>query len=109
MISRMWRLRRSKGRPGTLRTANSADADHLTGFVRSRAGVEAYVEPRTAITETTLVLVADTGEWTRRRVAGPSGAAAFAKKHHIPLYDVGVVGYPRRMREWNEQRKAAEG
>ncbi len=54
------------------------------------------------------MLVASTGEWTRRRVDGANGANAFAKKHAIPLYDVAVVGYPKRMRQWNERRKAGE-
>ena len=31
-------------------------------------GVEAYVEPKTTVTDVTVVLVADDGEWTRRRV-----------------------------------------
>ncbi len=92
-------------RRGKLRTASSADLAHLAEFVRTRSGVEGYVEPRTAVTETTLVLVAGTGEWTRRRVAGPSGAASFAKKHSIPLYEANVVGYPKRMRQWSQQRK----
>jgi hypothetical protein len=96
---------RGRGKPGTLRTATSTDVTHLAGFVSTRSGVEAYLEPRTAVTETTVVLVASTGEWTRRRVAGAEAAASFAKKHAIPLYDVAVVGYPKRMREWNERRK----
>jgi hypothetical protein len=104
-----WLSRRRKHRPGTLRTASSADLDHLTDFVRSRTGVEAYIEPRTVVTETTVVLVAATGEWTRRRVDGTGGANAFAKKHGIPLYEVGAVGYPNRMRLWNERRRAGEG
>lgn len=99
-------LRRRKGRPGTPRAATSADLDHLGNFVRTRRGVEAFLEPRTAITETTVVLVAHDGEWTRRRVDGPDGAAVFAKKHQVPLYDVAVVGYPQRMREFNARRKA---
>jgi hypothetical protein len=102
-------LPRRKGRAGTLRTASSADLDHLTDFIRTRSGVEAYVEPRTTVTDTTVVLVAATGEWTRRRVDGPDGAASFAKKQSIPLYDVAKLGYPQRMRDWNEQRKAAGG
>ena len=81
--------------------------EHLTEFVRSRHGVEAYLEPRTTVTETTVVLVASTGEWTRRRVAGASAAASFAKKHAVPLYDVAVLGYPLRMRQWTEGRKSA--
>lgn len=101
-----WIPRRKRNRAGTLRTATSADVAHLSGFVKSRAGVEAYIEPRTAVTETTVLLVAGTGEWTRRRVAGADAARSFSRKHAIPLYDVGVVGYPKRMREWTERRKA---
>lgn len=103
----VWKLRRNKHRPGTLRTASSADLDHLTQFVKTRAGVEGYLEPRTAVTETTLLLVATTGEWTRRRVSGEDAARAFTRKHAIPLYEVAIVGYPKRMRDWTAQRKAA--
>jgi hypothetical protein len=102
-----WTLRRKKHRAGTLRPADSADVSHLAHFVKSHTGVEAFIEPRTAVTETTLVLVASSGEWTRRRVDGAEAASSFAKKHAIPLYDVGVVGYPKRMREWTARRKAA--
>lgn len=98
-------LSRRKHKPGTLRTADSADMAHLTDFVTTRAGVEAYLEPRTAVTDTTVVLVASTGEWTRRRVAGPDAATGFARKHAIPLYEVAIVGYPKRMREWTAARK----
>jgi hypothetical protein len=94
-----------KGRPGTLRSADSADRDHLTDFIRTRPGVEAYLEPRTAVTDTTVVLVAADGEWTRRRVADPAAATAFAKKQGIPLYEAARVGYPQRMREWTARRK----
>ncbi len=100
-------LRRRKGRPGTLRAATSADADHLKQFVSTRGGVEAFLEPRTAVTDTTVVLVADTGEWTRRRVDSPDAAAALAKKLAIPLYEAAKIGYPQRMRDWTAQRKAA--
>lgn len=101
-------FRRRKGRrAGTLRTASPTDLAHLADFVKSRPGVEAYLEPRTAVTETTVVLVAATGEWTRRRVAGAEGARNFARKHGVPLYDVGVVGYPQRMRDWTAKRKAS--
>lgn len=98
--------RRKGRRRGTLRTASSADIAHLTQFVKTRPGVEAYVEPRTTVTETTVMLVAATGEWTRRRVGGADGAREFARKHGVPLYDASVVGYPQRMRDWNARRKA---
>ena len=96
-----------KDRPGTLRGADSADRDHLVDFIRTRAGVEAFLEPRTAVTDTTLLLVAGDGEWTRRRVADPEAAAALTKKHGLPLYEAARVGYPQRMREWTARRKAA--
>ncbi len=73
----------------------------------SHTGVEAFVEPRTAVTETTVVLVAGDGEWTRRRVDGSQGAWDFAHRNSIPVYDVAIVGYPARMREWNARRKAS--
>jgi hypothetical protein len=99
--------RRKGRRGGALRSASPVDLAHLAQFVKSRPGVEAYLEPRTTLTETTVVLVAATGEWTRRRVAGADGARDFARKHGVPLYDVGVVGYPQRMRDWTAKRKAA--
>ena len=102
-----WLSRRRAARPGVLRTGTSADLDHLVAFAQSRGGVEAYLEPRTAVTEMTVVLVASTGEWTRRRVPGADAARSFAQKHAIPLYEVAIVGYPQRMREWTAQRKAA--
>ena len=99
--------RRRGKRAGKMRGASSTDIAHLAQFVKTRPGVEAYVEPRTAVTETTVVLVAASGEWTRRRVSGAEGARDFARKHHVPLYDVGVVGYPQRMRDWTAKRKAS--
>jgi hypothetical protein len=100
---------RMRGRrdAGKLRRGTSADTRHLEEFIASRQGVEAYVEPRTTVTDTTVLLVAHDGEWTRRRVDGPSGAADFARKQAIPLYDAAVVGYPQRMRDYNARRKDA--
>jgi hypothetical protein len=100
-------LFRKRQRPGTMRTGSSADERHLEEFARTRRGVEAYVEPRTAVTETTVLLIADTGEWTRRRVSGPKAAHALAYRLGIPAYDAGVVGYPQRMRDWNRRQAEA--
>src|SRR3954453_9528340 len=96
-----------KRRAGTLRCADSADRDHLIEFIRTRDGVEAYLEPRTAVTDTTVVLVASDVEGTRRRLAYPGAAATIAKKHSVPLYESARVGYPQRMRDWTARRKAA--
>jgi hypothetical protein len=97
-----------RGRKGTLRPAVSEDRKHLEAFVDSRPGVEAYVEPRTAVTDTTIVLVASTGEWTRRRVPSPKVAHEWANGLGVPSYDAAVVGYPQRMRDWTARRAAQE-
>ncbi|GAA5184131.1 hypothetical protein GCM10023322_24920 [Rugosimonospora acidiphila] len=91
------------------RSAYRADLEYLEEFVRSRRGVEAYLEPRTTVTEDTVILIAHDGEWTRRRVFDPESARQFAARLSIPVYDVRLVGYPQRMREYNQRRKKAEG
>ncbi len=100
-------LRRRKSKPGTLRTAESTDAAYLNDWISSRRGIEGFVEPRTAVTDTTMLLVAIDGEWTRRRVPSIDWAHNFANKHGIPSYDAAVVGYPDRMREWNKRNKTS--
>jgi len=77
----------------------------LREFASSRIGVEGFVEPRTAVTDVTLLLVAKDGEWTRRRVPSVQWAHDFANRHGIPSYDAAVVGYPQRMREYNKRVK----
>ena len=96
------------------RSRGAEDKAHLTEFARTRRGVEAFVEPPTAVTPTTAVLVAHDGEWTRREVPSAKALHELANSLGIPSYDAAVVGYPRRMREWNtraaaEQRRAREG
>jgi hypothetical protein len=79
----------------------SQDRRYLEDFIATRHGVEAYVEPQTAVTSATVVLVAADGEWTRRPVPDAATAFAWAHKLGIPCYDVNLLGYPKRMREWN--------
>jgi len=97
------RVARSAGGGGADGRRLREDEAHLAAFARSRSGVEAYVEPRTAVTETTVMLVAGDGEWTRRRVPGPQAAHQLAHRLGIPAYDAAVVGYPQRMRDWNSR------
>ena len=100
-----FRRRKKAGVAAGGRPANRADLDHLEQFIRSKRGVEAFIEPRTTVTETTVILIAHDGEWTRRRIDGPDGARRFAHRLGIPIYDVRLVGYPQRMRDFNERRK----
>ena len=106
---RSWRGRSAaagRDRRGTLdRGSVRADLSHLQQFVATRRGVEGYVEPRTAVTETTILLVAADGEWTRRRIDGPDVARKLSRDLGIPVYDAQVTGYPQRMRDWSSRQK----
>ena len=88
-----------------MRADDKVDAQHLRAFVESKRGVEGFVEPRTAVSEVTLLLVAFDGEWTRRRVPSINWAHDFCNKHQVPSYDAGLVGIPQRMREYNSRIK----
>jgi hypothetical protein len=99
------RRKRGKERPGTLRQASKQDTSHLDEWVNSHTGVEVYFEPRTNTTNSTVVLVAHDGEWTRRRIADFDTAISFGKKRQIPVYEVARVGYPQRMRDYMAKQK----
>lgn len=94
-------FRRAKAAPSDLAT--------LHAWVHEHQGVEAYVEPQTSVTPTTVVLVAGDGEFIRRRVPTPQAAADFARKAGIPVYDTNRVGLPQRMRDFavRQSRDAA--
>ena len=81
---------------------------HLEQFVASRRGVEAFLEPKTTVTDVTVLLVAHDGEWTRRRVPSVEWAHDFANRLGVPSYDAAVVGVPQRMRDYNRRQKAAK-
>ena len=109
-----FRSRSSARRPGgtrdrtgstTVRASDAAAAEHLREFVTTRRGVEGFVEPRTAVSDVTLLLVAHDGEWTRRRVPSIQWAHKFANQHQVPSYDAAVVGIPQRMRDYNRRMK----
>jgi hypothetical protein len=94
---------------GWLRASRPSEGEsHLLDFISTRRGVEGFVEPRTAVADVTLLLVAHDGEWTRRRVPSVEWAHRFANKHQVPSYDAAVVGIPKRMREWNKRQKSGE-
>ena len=96
--------RRKPGEAGA-RPVGREELAHLEEFIRTRRGVEGFIEPRTTVTQTTLLLIAHDGEWTRRRMASPEAARQFAHRLGLPIYDVALVGYPKRMREYNERKK----
>lgn len=92
--------RRNSGPP-----VERATIAHLEEFVATRRGVEAFLEPQTTMTRTSLLLVAADGEWTRRSIESPGWGRQFTSRHALPLYDAAVVGYPQRMRDFNARQK----
>ena len=98
-------FRRRKASGGGGRSAGREELAYLEEFVRTRRGVEGFIEPRTTVTETTLLLIAHDGEWTRRRMPSPQAARQFAHKLSMPIYDVALVGYPQRKRDYDERKK----
>lgn len=100
------RLRRTTRRAGQ---DPQADLTYLRQWVAdhggAQGGVEGFIEPKTTVTEVTVVLVAADGQWTRRRVGGEAGARRVAGRLKIPVYDVQKVGYPQRMRDYDARRR----
>ena len=86
-----------------VRAADAADEAHLVQWVAGHRGVEGFVEPRTAVSEVTLLLVAYDGEWTRRRVPSTDWAHRFCNARQVPSYDAALVGIPQRMRDYNSR------
>ena len=76
------------------------DQRTLKNFMKTRRGVEAYVEPRTLDQRLSVVLVASDGEWLRFTLPDDSWLRRYAHKRGLPIYDAGVMGYPKRMREY---------
>lgn len=80
----------------------------LKAWAALRSGIEAFVEPPTAMSPTTLLLIAGDGEFMRRPIDSVRDAEKFARGLGIPLYDVNRTGYPNRMREY-ALRKSGRG
>lgn len=102
---KLFRGRKTRTAAGAVvsdRSSSKADLQALQEFAASRTGVEAFIEPQTTVTSTTLLLVAGNGESMRRRVASADAARDFVrKKLHIPVYDANAVGIPQRKRDYD--------
>jgi len=96
---------KSQGAPVTAKDAQAETITYLADFVKGHPGCEAFIEPPTRVTQTTMVVVAETGEWTRRRIPDQATARKVAAKLGIPAFDVNLSGYPSRMREWNQTHR----
>lgn len=102
LFDRFGRGRAARGSGGS---DPAADLAYLRQWVAQHTGVEAFIEPKTTVTDLTVVLVAADGEWTRRRAGGDAGARRLSERLQIPVYDVQKVGYPQRMRDYDARRR----
>lgn len=75
----------------------------LEAFAASRKGLEGFIEPRTPTNPASLLLVDRRGEHLRAAVQAPEDAAEFCRRLGIPVYDARVVGYPRRMKDYQKR------
>lgn len=99
---RSWLKGESKRNAPSRSTADASrtSTKELEAFAGSRHGVEAYLEPKTAIYSVTLLLVAGDGEYLRRPIGDRDHARSLCTDLNVPLYDAAKVGYPRRMHDF---------
>ncbi len=76
------------------------DREGILRFVESREGVEAYIEPKTAMHPLSVVLVAADGEHRRFELFDDAYIRELARTRDLKVLDAGRVGYPQRMREY---------
>lgn len=93
------RFRRKRDTPTGPR-ASAKTLGELREFMSSREGVEAFIEPPTSIYAMTLCLVAADGEHLRRAVKDEKQAKELCSSNGVPIYDARIVGYPKRMRDY---------
>jgi hypothetical protein len=74
--------------------------DAMLRFLDTRAGVEAYVEPRTVVSPLSVVLVARDGEWQRFPLADDGFLRELARSRGLAIHDAMREGYPERMRRY---------
>lgn len=105
VVSWLDRFRRRDRRSPTPGPSAQGLAD-LREFLESRTGVEAFIEPPTPVYNMSLCLVAGDGEYVRRPVKDARQANQLAEKASVPIYDARIVGYPRRMRDYDRGVRA---
>jgi hypothetical protein len=84
--------------------SNPAFAE-LEAWAASHKGIEGYIEPRTATNPTTLLLVDRDGDHLRGPVRDPADAVAFCDRRGFPVYDAQVIGYPKRMKDFDKRAR----
>lgn len=96
------RFRRKQQHDTPLTAASKRNAADLEEFLSSREGVEGFLEPPTSTYAMTLCLVAGDGEALRRAIKNEDQAKKLCDEHEAPLYDARKVGYPQRMKDYQQ-------
>jgi hypothetical protein len=81
------------------------DRDGMLAFLDSRQGVEAFMEPKTSMSQLSVVLVAGDGEWRRFELADDSFVRDLTRTRGLPVMDAMRTGYPDRMRRYKRPQK----
>jgi hypothetical protein len=79
----------------------------LEAWAEGRKGIEGYIEPQTATSPVTLLLVDRSGDHFRGPVRDPEDAVAFCERIGVPVYDAQVMGYPQRMKDFEKRRRSS--
>jgi hypothetical protein len=87
----------------------SPELRQLHDWVAEHPGVEGYIEPRTTTNPTSLLLVDRDGDHARAPLRDPDQGRKFCERHGIPVYDAQVIGYPKRMRDFERRRGRGAG
>jgi hypothetical protein len=98
---RLSRPRQAKGISGP-----EEARDAIVAFLDTHSGVEAYVEPKTAVSPLTVLFVDGAGEAKRFPLNEDALLRELAKTRGLPVFDATRVGYPERMRR---RRDTADG
>jgi hypothetical protein len=96
------RRRRQKAGGGKL---PREDRRAMKEFFKSRVGEESYLEPAALDRRRSVVLVASDGEWLRFQLPDEAPFRRFAQKLGLPVNDAGVLGYPKRMKEYRRDQE----
>ena len=84
---------------------NNPALTELESFAATHQGLEGFIEPQTSTSPVTLLLVDRIGEHMRAPVREPEDAVAFCERLSIPVYDAKVIGYPKRMRDFDKRSR----
>jgi hypothetical protein len=63
------------------------------------------MEPQTAMSRLSVVLVAEDGEWRRFELADDSFVRELSRTRSLPVFDAMRTGYPERMRRYKRPQR----